>query len=87
VRWVLVPPAYRWLVLVVGNLNLYAVSIRDRDIFNQEFETEWKCIWKRFLMKNRATWLRRSPSPACSNRVQRATRVYEPEMARHRLQP
>jgi len=42
VRWVLVPPAYRWRVLVPGNIKLHAVSILDRDILNEEFEAEWK---------------------------------------------
>src|SRR5579863_7797579 len=35
-------PTHVWRLLVPGELNLRATSILDRDIFNADFESEWK---------------------------------------------
>ncbi len=41
----------QWRVLVPGQLNLYAASVLDRDIYNEEFEAEWKTHLEAFSDK------------------------------------
>ena len=35
-------PAHRWRIMVPGKLNLRATSVLEREIFNLEFEADWK---------------------------------------------
>jgi len=79
------PPTHIWRVMVPGNLNLRATSVLDRDIFNADFEAEWKAHLET-LSDDEV--LEMNPEVVfCGlfDRVQRVTRVYDAEIARRQL--
>jgi hypothetical protein len=79
------PPTHQWQLLVPGNLNLQATSILDRDIFNEEFEAEWRTHLQA-LPDNEL--LAMSPETVfCGlfDRIERAIRAYEAEIDRREL--
>ena len=86
-RWLLVPPAYRWRVLVPGNLNLHAVTMRDRDILNEEFEAEWKTHLETLSDKELRDMTPQVAFCGLFDRVRCATRARKAKMARRHLQP
>jgi hypothetical protein len=78
-------PTHQWRLMVPGELNLRATSILDRDIFNAEFEAEWKTHLEAL---SDADLRAMSPQVAfCGlfDRIERVNRVYDEEIARRRL--
>ncbi len=79
------PPSRIWRLLVPGNRNLYAMSVLDRDLFNEEFEG----VWRTHLELLSDEDLRESqPEKAfCGlfDRIERVKRVYREELARRKL--
>ncbi len=80
------PPPQRsvrlWRLMVPGNLNQRAASILERDIFNAEFEAEWK-IHLEMLSDEEL----RSMDPKVAfcglfDRVEHVTRAFDEEIAR-----
>jgi hypothetical protein len=75
----------RWRLLVPGKLNQRATSVLERDIFNPEFESEWKTLLET-LSDEDLRWMK--PEIAfCGlfDRLERVTRAYAAEIARRRL--
>jgi hypothetical protein len=78
-------PTHQWRLMVPGELNLRATSILDRDIFNAEFEAEWKAHLEGL---SDADLRAMSPQVAfCGlfDRIERVNRVYDEEIARRLL--
>jgi hypothetical protein len=72
-------------LLVPGNLNLQATSVLERDIFNVEFEAEW-----RTHLETLSDEELREISPQIAfcglfDRIERVTRAYADEIARRGL--
>jgi hypothetical protein len=79
------PPTHIWRVMVPGNLNQHATSVLDRDIFNANFEAQWKTHLET-LSDDEV--LEMNPEVVfCGlfDRVERVTRAYEAEIARRKL--
>jgi len=79
------PATHLWRVMVPGNLNLRAASVLDRDIFNQQYEDEWKG-----LLETLSDEELRGMKPAVAfcglfDRVERVNRAYDEELARRKL--
>ncbi len=78
-------PTHIWRVLVPGNLNLRAASVLDRDIFNADFEAQWKAHLET-LSDDEV--LEMNPEVVfCGlfDRVERVNRAYDDEIARRKL--
>jgi hypothetical protein len=76
---------HRWRVLVPGKLNFRATSVLERDIFNPEFEAEWKT-----LLETLSDDEVRAMNPEVAfcglfDKVDRVNRVYDEEIARRGL--
>jgi hypothetical protein len=78
-------PTHRWRLMVPGNLNLYATSVLERDIFNAEFEAEWKTHLETLSDEELRAMTPRSAFCGLFDRVERVTRAYDEEIARRRL--
>ena len=79
------PPTHIWRVLVPGNFNLRAASVLDRDIFNADFEENWRVNLE---MLSDDEVLEMNPEVVfCGlfDRIDRVTRVYDAEIARRKL--
>jgi hypothetical protein len=78
-------PMHEWRLRVPGNLNFQATSILERDIFNADFEAEWKAHLE--MLSDQEV---RAMSPQvvfCGlfDRVERVIRVWNEELQRRRL--
>jgi hypothetical protein len=79
------PARKRWRLMVPGSLNLQATSTLDRDMFNNDFEAEWKTHLETFSDRE---LLAMSPEVVfCGlfDRVERVSKAYEEELARRGL--
>ncbi|MBZ5582114.1 MAG: hypothetical protein LAQ30_07890 [Acidobacteriia bacterium] len=73
-------------VLVPHSLNLKALSVLDREIFNPEMEAEWRSHFAGLSDEELAAL---KPEFLCAgllDRVERLTRAYRDEMARRRTE-
>jgi hypothetical protein len=81
------PPSatHRWRLMVPGNLTFRATSIVDRDVLNADFEVGWKAHLE--MLSNNELVAMHPKTVFCNlfDRIERATRVYEEEMARRGL--
>jgi hypothetical protein len=71
-------------VLVPASLNLKAMSVLDKEIFNEEMQADWKT---HFADLSDEELEQLKPSVICAgllDRVERLTRVYNEEVARRR---
>lgn len=78
-------PAQVWRLMVPGNLNLHATSVLERDIFNAEFEDQWKTHLE---MLSDAELQAMDPQDTfCGlfDRIERVTRAFDEEIARRGL--
>ena len=80
-------PTHRWRLMVPGNLNLHAMSVLERDIFNAEFEAEWKTHLETLSDEELRTMTPRSAFCGLFDRVERVTKAYDEEIARRTLRP
>ncbi len=74
-----------WRVMVPGNLNMHAASILERDIFNEDFEAEWKAHLE--LLSDDEVLAMSPEAVFCGlyDRIERATRAYREELVRREL--
>ena len=79
------PPTHVWRLLVPGNLNQRAASVLERDIFNPEFEAEWKTLLETLSDEDLRGMKPEIAFCGLFDRVERVTRAYEEERARRRL--
>jgi hypothetical protein len=82
---VVTEPMHEWRLIVPGNLNLQATSILERDIFNADFEANWRTHLE--MLSDQEV---RAMSPQvvfCGlfDRVERVTRVWNEELKRRQL--
>ena len=73
---------HRWRLLVPGNLGLRAGSVLDRDIFNAEFDQRWKAHLQTLSDEEVRAMAPRVVFGGLFDRVERATRTYDAELAR-----
>ena len=78
-------PAHRWRLMVPGNLNLHAASVLERDIFNSDFESEWKTHLETLSDEELRAMTPRSAFCGLFDRVERVTKAYDEEIARRGL--
>lgn len=71
-----------WQVKVPGNLNLRAASVLERDIFNDEFEAEWKAHLEVLPDAELRTMTPQFVFCGLFDRVERVNKVYEEEVER-----
>jgi hypothetical protein len=79
------PPTHLWRVMVPGNLNLRAASVLDRDIFNQEYEDEWKTLLETLSDEELSEMKPEVVFCGLFDRVERVTKAYDEELARRKL--
>jgi hypothetical protein len=79
------PPTHLWRLLVPGNLNQRATSVLERDIFNPEFESEWKTLLETLSDEDLRGMKPEIAFCGLFDRVERVTRAYEEEIARRRM--
>src|SRR5260221_851234 len=80
-------PNRRSRVLVPGQLSLYATSILDRDIYNEDFEGLWKTQLEAFSDKELRDMKPEVVLCGLFDRLERAKKVYSEELARRKLRP
>ena len=71
-----------WRLLVPGNLNQRATSILERDIFNDEFEAEWKTHLEMLSDEELRAMDPKIAFCGLFDRVERVTRAFNEEVAR-----
>jgi hypothetical protein len=78
-------PTHQWRLMVPGDLNLHATSILERDIFNPDFEAEWKTHLETFSDDELRAMDPEAVFCGLFDRIERVTRAYDEELARRRL--
>ena len=80
-----IPPSTLWRLMVPGDLNLEAGSILDRDIFNADFEAQWKAHLE--ILSDEELGAVNPEDAFCGlfDRVERVLNTYEAELARRGL--
>lgn len=78
-------PTHIWRVMVPGNLNFRATSVLDRDIFNADFEAEWKAHLETLSDDEVLDMNPELVFCGLFDRVERVTRAYDEEIARRKL--
>jgi hypothetical protein len=78
---------HRWRIMVPGNLNLHATSVLERDIFNADFEAEWKTHLETLSDEELRAMTPQSAFCGLFDRVERVTKAYDEEIARRGLRP
>jgi hypothetical protein len=77
-------PTHQWRVLVPGQLNMQATSILDRDLFNADFEAEWRAHLEAFSDEELKAMHPKIAFCGLFDRVERVTRAYNEELARRK---
>jgi len=78
-------PTHEWRLLVPGDLNLQAASTLDRDIFNVDFEAEWRNHLEAFSDRELLEMKPEVVFCGLFDRVARAIRTYNEELSRRGL--
>ena len=78
-------PTYRWRVMVPGRLNIYATSVLEREIFNEEFEAVWRTHLETLSDKEFRVMNPQIAFCGLFDKIERVTRAYDEEVARRRL--
>ena len=76
------PATHLWRVMVPGDLNLHATSVLERDIFNADFEAEWRTHLEMFSDEELHAMHPRDVFCGLFDRIERVTKAYEDELAR-----
>ena len=79
------PPTHLWRLMVPGNLNQRATSVLERDVFNPEFEAEWKAHLETLSDEDLRGMKPEIAFCGLFDRVERVTRAYAQEIARRKL--
>jgi hypothetical protein len=80
-----VPATHYWRLMVPGNLNMRATSVLERQIFNAEFEENWKRHLETLSDEEVRALDPQAAFCGLFDRVERVNRVYEEELERRRL--
>jgi hypothetical protein len=80
------PSTHRWRIMVPPNLSWRAMSTLDRDTSNPEFEAAWKAHLEALSDKDLPAMDPQFVFCGLYDRIDRAARVYEEEMARRGLE-
>jgi hypothetical protein len=77
---------YRWRVLVPGKLVHRAIGVLDRDIFNAEFEAQWRAHLE--MLSDPELRVMEPQYAFCGlyDRIERINRAYDEELKRRRLE-
>jgi hypothetical protein len=78
-------PIHLWRLMVPGNLNQRATSILERDIFNADFEAEWKTHLGMLSDEELHAMDPKVAFCGLFDRVERVTRAFDEEIARRQL--
>jgi hypothetical protein len=78
-------PKSRWRLLVPGKLSQWAASVLDRDIFNLDFEDQWKNHLEMLTDEEVREMEPEVVFCGLYDRIERINRVYDEEMERRRL--
>jgi hypothetical protein len=75
---------YRWRVLVPGKLMHRATSVLDRDLFNAEFESQWRAHLE--MLSDQELSVMEPHYAFCGlyDRIERVNRAYQEELERRR---
>ena len=76
---------HQWRLMVPGTLNLRATSELDREIFNEDFEAEWKAHLEGFSDAELRSMHPQVAFGGLFDKVERVTRAYNEELARRRM--
>ncbi len=76
---------YRWRVLVPGKLIHRATSVLDRDIFNAEFEAQWRAHLEMLSDEDLRVMEPQYAFCGLYDRIERVNRAYEEELKRRQL--
>ena len=79
------PAAVRWRLLVPGHLNLRAMGVLERDIFNPEFVAQYETHLETLSDDELRTMNPEMVFVGLFDRLERVTQAYGDEMARRRL--
>jgi hypothetical protein len=75
-------PMKIWRLMVPGNLNQHATSILERDIFNTEFEAEWRTHLEMLSDEELRAMDPKLAFCGLFDRAERVTRAFDEELAR-----
>ncbi len=78
-------PTRRWRIMVPRKLNLRATSVLEREIFNLEFEADWKTHLETLSDEDLGAMNPEAAFCGLFDRVERVNRVYDEELARRGL--
>ena len=78
-------PTHYWRLMVPGNLNMRATSVLEREIFNAEFEENWKTHLEALSDEELRVLDPQAAFCGLFDRIERVNRVYEEELERRRL--
>jgi hypothetical protein len=73
---------HEWQVLVPGQLNMHASSVLDRDLFNKDFEDNWRNLLHAFSDEELRQMNPQFVFCGLFDRVERVTRAWKEEVAR-----
>jgi hypothetical protein len=73
---------HRWRIMVPGKFNMRAASVLERDIFNAEFEAQWKTLLETFSDEELRAMAPRMVFCGLFDRIERANRSYDAELER-----
>jgi hypothetical protein len=79
------PPCTLWRLLVPGSYNMHATSILDRDIFNADFEANWKAHLEVLSDDELAAVNPQDAFCGLFDQVERVLNAYDAELARRGL--
>lgn len=78
-------PTQVWRLMVPGDLNLHATSVLERDIFNAEFEAQWKTHLEMLSDEELQAMDPQDTFCGLFDRIERVTRAFDEEIARRGL--
>ena len=78
-------PTHRWRLIVPGEFSQKATNILDRDVFNPEFEEDWKTHLHSMSDKELRAINPQSEFLGLFDRIARITRAYNDELKRRKL--
>lgn len=81
------PPTKRWRLIVPGNLSLRATSVLEIEIFNADFEEEWRVHLEQFSDVELEEMHPRVAFGGLFDRLERINRLYKAELDRRGLRP
>jgi hypothetical protein len=75
-------PTHQWRLLVPNKLNLRATSVLEKEIFNDDFEAEWKTLLEVLSDHELAEMNPQTTFVGLFDRIERVTAAYQEEVAR-----